>query len=169
MLTRSRIASGGISTFGSLIVRDFGYTNFNAILFNIPFGAIQFFAIIGSAWAATHWQRKGLTITAISVLPVVGTILMLTVPRTDRNKGVLLFGYYLVSCMAAITPMIYAWQAQNTGGDTKKKCTSAVVFIGMCTGNVIGPLLFDQRDAPLYRPGLIANLIMFALVGGISA
>jgi uncharacterized membrane protein YjjP (DUF1212 family) len=96
MLTLSRIASGGISTFGSLIVKDFGYTNFDAILFNIPFGAIQFFVIIGSAWAATHWQRKGLTIAAVSVLPIVGTIIMLTVPRTGNNKGVLLFGYYLV-------------------------------------------------------------------------
>jgi hypothetical protein len=66
-------------------------------LFNIPFGAIQFFMIIGSAWAATHWQRKGLTIAAVSVLPIVGTVLMLTVPRSDHNKGVLLFGYYLVS------------------------------------------------------------------------
>ena len=98
MLTWSRIASGGISTFGSLIVRDFGYTNFDAILFNIPFGAIQFFIIIGSGWAATHWQRKGLTIAAVSILPIVGTLIMLTVPRTDSNKGVLLFGYYLVSC-----------------------------------------------------------------------
>jgi hypothetical protein len=71
--------------------------------------------------------------------------------------------------LAAITPLIYAWQAQNTGGDTKKKCTSAMVFIGMCTGNVIGPLLFDESQAPLYRPGLISNLIMFALVGGVSA
>ncbi|KAL2145895.1 hypothetical protein VTI28DRAFT_5977 [Corynascus sepedonium] len=163
------IASGGISTFGSLIVKDFGYTNFDAILFNIPFGAIQFFVIIGSGWAATHWQRKGLTIAAVSVLPLIGTILMLTVPRNEGNKGVLLFGYYLVSCLAAITPLIYAWQAQNTGGDTKKKCTSAMVFIGMCTGNVIGPLLYDESQAPLYRTGLISNLIMFALVGGISA
>ncbi|KAK3299606.1 major facilitator superfamily domain-containing protein [Chaetomium fimeti] len=163
------ISSGGIGTFGSLIVRDFGYTNFDAILFNIPFGAIQFFMIIGAAWAATHWQRKGLTIAAVSVLPIVGTILMLTVPRSDNNKGVLLFGYYLVSCLAAITPLIYAWQAQNTGGDTKKKCTSAMVFIGMCTGNVIGPLLYDESQAPLYRSGLIATLIMFALVGGVSA
>ena len=71
--------------------------------------------------------------------------------------------------MAAITPMIYAWQAQNTAGDTKKKCTSAMVFIGMCTGNVIGPLLYSIDDAPLYRPGLIANLIMFVLVGILSA
>jgi hypothetical protein len=93
-----RIASGGISTFGSLIIKDFGYTNFDAILFNIPFGAIQILVITGSAWAATHWQRKGLAIAGVSVPPIVGTILMLTVPRTDGNKGVLLFGYYLVSC-----------------------------------------------------------------------
>ncbi|KAK4112413.1 MFS general substrate transporter [Canariomyces notabilis] len=159
--------SGGIGTFGSLIVKDFGYTNFEAILFNIPFGAIQFIVIIGSGWVATHFQHKGLTITAVSVLPVVGTILMLSVSR--EHKGVLLFGYYLVSCMAAITPLIYAWQAQNTGGDTKKKCTSAVVFVGMCTGNVIGPQLYSEDQKPLYRSGLISNLIMFALVGGISA
>lgn len=84
---------------------------------------------------------------------------MLTVPRSQ--KGVLLFGYYLVrisisvlllagpqrlthlvqvSILAAITPLIYNWQASNTAGDTKKKCTSAIVFIGMCLGNIIGPL-----------------------------
>ncbi|KAK5662645.1 hypothetical protein OQA88_8560 [Cercophora sp. LCS_1] len=161
------ISSGGIGTFGSLIVKDFGYTNFQAILFNIPFGVIQFLVIIGSGWVATHFQRKGLTIAGVAVLPAVGTILMLTVPR--QHKGVLLFGYYLVSCLAAITPLIYAWQAQNTAGDTKKKCTSAVVFVGMCTGNVIGPLLFSIDQAPLYRPGLIAALIMFLTVGAVSA
>ncbi|KAF7562918.1 hypothetical protein G7046_g1254 [Stylonectria norvegica] len=161
------IASGGIGTFGSLIVKSFGYTNFQTILFNIPFGVIQIISIIGSGWAATRFQRKGLVIAASSVLPSIGTILMLTVSR--EKKGVLLLGYYLVSCMAAITPLLYAWQAQNTGGDTKKKCTSAMVFVGMCTGNVIGPLLYSTDDAPLYRSGLIADLVMFVLVGILSA
>ena len=68
-------------------------------MFNIPFGAIQFLMIIGSAWGATHFQRKGLAITAVSVLPIIGSILMLTVPRTGGNKGVLLLGYYLVSIL----------------------------------------------------------------------
>ena len=45
-----------------------------------------------------------------------------------------------VSCLAGITPLVYAWEAQNTAGDTKRKCTSAVVLIGMCTGNVCFPL-----------------------------
>lgn len=157
------IASGGIGTFGNLIVKDFGYDRFQTILFNIPFGVIQVIAILSTGWLATKFQRKGLTIACVSVLPAVGSILMLTVPR--HQKGVLLFGYYLVSCLAAVTPLVYTWQAQNTAGDTKKKTTSAMVFIGMCTGNIIGPLLYSPNDAPLYRPGLISNLIMFVLVG----
>jgi hypothetical protein len=44
-----------------------------------------------------------------------------------------------------------------------------MVFIGMCTGNIIGPLLYSTDDAPLYRKGLIADLIMFATVGVVSA
>ena len=101
------VPSGGIGTFGSLIVKDFGYSSFAAILFNIPFGVIQVLLIIGAAALSNKLKRKGLVITMISVLPVIGCIILLTVPR--RQKGVLLFGYYLVSCLAAITPMVYAW------------------------------------------------------------
>lgn len=90
-----RIASGGISTFGNLIVSSFGYSSFQTILFNIPFGVIQIITILGSGWLATRFQRKGLVITGICVLPTIGTVMMLTVPR--QHKGVLLFGYYLVS------------------------------------------------------------------------
>ncbi|KUL86776.1 hypothetical protein ZTR_04772 [Talaromyces verruculosus] len=160
------ISSGGIGTFGSLIVKSFGFNSFQTILFNIPFGVIQIICILGCGWLATRTQRKGLVIAGLSVLPTVGAIMMLTVPRSQ--KGVLLFGYYLVSCLAGITPMLYAWQAQNTGGDTKKKCTSAMVFVGMCAGNVIGPLLYSTNDAPLYRTGLVADLAMFITVGVIS-
>ncbi|KAM0268400.1 hypothetical protein ACHAQH_009989 [Verticillium albo-atrum] len=150
------IASGGIGTFGNLIVRSFGYNEFQTILFNIPFGVIQIIAIMGTGWIATRVQHKGLVIAGTAVLPIIGSVLMLTVPR--NQKGVLLFGYYLVSCMAAITPLVYSWQAQNTAGDTKKKTTSGMVFVGMC------PLIYQPSDAPLYRPGLISNLIMFVLV-----
>ncbi|KAF3761646.1 allantoate permease [Cryphonectria parasitica EP155] len=158
--------SGGITTFGSLIVKSFGYDSFTTILFNIPFGAIQIISILGTAWLAQRFQCKGLVIAANSIPPTIGAILMLTVPRDQ--KGVLLFGYYLVSCLASITPLIYNWQSSNTAGDTKKKCTSAVVFIGMCTGNVIGPLLYSTDEAPLYRKGLIADLCMFVVVGIVS-
>ena len=117
--------------FGNLIIRDFGYTNFAAILFTMPSGVIQIVAIVGSAWVATRIGRKGVVISGLSLLPIIGAVLMLTVPRNEKNKGVLLLGYYLVMCLAAITPMIYAWSAQNTGGDTKKKTSSAIMFVSI--------------------------------------
>ncbi|KAJ6007847.1 allantoate permease [Penicillium herquei] len=157
------IPSGGISSFGNLIIESFGYTNFESILFNLPLGAIQIIAIVGGGWLATRFKMKGMVIVLFAALSAIGTILMLVIPRS--NKGVLLFGYYMVSTLAAITPIIYAWEAQNTAGDTKRKFTSAIVLIGMCTGNVIGPQLFSTSQAPAYRPGLIACLIMFILVG----
>ncbi|KAJ5721242.1 major facilitator superfamily domain-containing protein [Penicillium malachiteum] len=150
------IPSGGISSFGNLIIESFGYTNFESILFNLPLGAIQIIAIVGGGWLATRFKMKGMIIALFAALSTIGTILMLVIPRS--NKGVLLFGYYMVSTLAAITPIIYAWEAQNTAGDTKRKFTSAIVL-------VIGPQLFQTSQAPAYRPGLIACLIMFILVG----
>ncbi|OIW27878.1 MFS general substrate transporter [Coniochaeta ligniaria NRRL 30616] len=160
------IPSGGISTFGNLVVKSFGYTAFQAILFNIPFGVIQIISIVGGGWMATKIKSKGWTIVFFTIPSVVGTVIMLTVSR--EKKGVLLFGYYLVSMFASITPLVYAFQAQNTAGDTKRKCTSAVVFVGMCVGNVVGPQLYSPSQAPEYRPGLTANLILFVIEAIIS-
>lgn len=52
------ISSGGITTFGPLIVSSFGFAPFNAILLNIPFGAVQIVATLGGAWLATYLGRK---------------------------------------------------------------------------------------------------------------
>jgi MFS family permease len=134
----------------------------------MPVGVIQISSILLSGWIATKIGRKGPVITGLACFPTAGALIMLLVPRNGSNKGVLLFGYYLVQCLGAITPMVYSWSAQNTGGDTKKKSSSAVMFMGMCSGNIIGPLLYNVKDAPTYRPGLIANLVIFVLVGALG-
>jgi len=91
------IPSGGISTFGSLIVKSFGYNKFQTVLFNIPFGAVQFCAIIGSGWLATRLGRKGPVIILLCITPIIGCVLLLTIPHTPDKKGILLFAYYIVS------------------------------------------------------------------------
>lgn len=60
--------------------------------------------------------------------------------------------------------MIYSWSAQNTAGDTKRKSTSALVFIGSSAGNIIGPLLFTPDEAPSYSRGLKTNIVLFSAV-----
>ena len=50
VLTSDSVPSGGISTFGPLIIESFGFDKFTTILFNIPFGAVQMIATLGGAW-----------------------------------------------------------------------------------------------------------------------
>jgi len=161
------IPSGGITTFGPLIIKAFAFDQFTTILFNTPFGALQFIAIIVSGVAATKFKSRGPIIIALTIPAIIGSVMLL---KVDRSKtGILLFGYYLLSVYPAITPMIFSWSSQNTAGDTKRKCTTAVMFIALCTGNVIGPLLYSSDDAPLYTNGLVANLAMFCAIAVLAA
>ena len=59
-------------------------------------------AILGSGWLATKFGTKGWVIVGLCVTPVAGCIILLTVSRSDAHKGILLFGYYIVSTITLI-------------------------------------------------------------------
>lgn len=158
------IPSGGISAFGPLIIQSFGFNQFQTILFNMPFGIFNIVAIMGGGWLATHIKSKGIVIFLLTLPCIAGAAMLYALPRGANSKGPLLLAYYLTSFLSGITPLIYTWHVQNTAGDTKRKITTGLVFIGMCTGNIIGPLLYSADDKPLYRKGITANLAMFAFV-----
>lgn len=93
---RNRIPSGGITTFGPLIVNSFGFNKFNTILLNIPFGAVQIVATMGGAAFATWTKRKGPALAMLCIPPIAGCIMLLVLEHTTSNRGPLLVGYYLV-------------------------------------------------------------------------
>ncbi|KAF6805799.1 allantoate permease [Colletotrichum sojae] len=158
------IPSGGISTFGPLIVKSFGFDSFQTILFNIPFGAVQLVATIGGSWIATKIHKKGPVIAALCVPPIVGCVMLMVLPSNASQKAARLVGYYLISVYPGISPLIYSWSAANTAGDTKRKCTSAALFVGQSVGNVVGPLLYRPSEAPRYSRGLRSNLALYCLI-----
>lgn len=43
----------------------------------------------------------------------------------------------------------------NTGGNTKKLLVSAIIFVGVGVGNVVGPYAFINSEAPHYTTGII--------------
>ncbi len=90
--------------------------------------------------------------------------MLMVLPYTPSNRAPLLVGYYLISVYPGISPLIYSWSAQNTGGDTKRKVTTGMLFIGQSVGNIIGPHLFKPSEAPRYTRGLRANLALFVLI-----
>lgn len=65
-LTRNSIPSGGIFTFGPLIIESFGFDPFTTILFNIPFGAVQMVATLGGAWLSNRLSAKSPVLILLS-------------------------------------------------------------------------------------------------------
>lgn len=169
MMFSISVPSGGISTFGPLIIRAFGYSSFETILFNIPFGAVQLVATMGGAWVATKIGMKGPVLAFLSLPPIAGCVMLLFLPRTADAKAPLLVAYYLISVYPGITPLIYSWSAANTAGETKKKVTTGMLFVFQCAGNVLGPNLYTTEEAPLYRRGLLSNLALFIVLIGLYA
>jgi hypothetical protein len=164
MLTAVSIPSGGITTFGPLIIQSFGFSKFETILFNMPFGAVQIFATLGGAWLATRLKKKSPVLILLCIPPIIGIIILMVVGRGRSNRGVLLLGYYLTSFYPGISPLIYSWSGQNTGGDTKRKVTTSILFVGASAGNIIGPHLFKPSERPHYSRGLRANLALFVTI-----
>ncbi|KAK5106250.1 hypothetical protein LTS08_000368 [Lithohypha guttulata] len=164
MMFSISVPSGGISTFGPLIVKSFNYTSFQAILFNIPFGAVQLVATMGGAWVATKLKMKGPVLAFLSLPPIAGCVMLLFLPRSASTRGVSLCGYYLISVYPGITPLIYSWSAANTAGETKKKVTTGFLFVFQCAGNILGPNLYTVDDAPRYTRGLLSNLALFVVL-----
>jgi hypothetical protein len=158
------IPSGGISTFGPLIVKSFGFTSFTTILFNIPFGAVQMVSTLGGAYLATRWKKKAPILILLCIPPIIGCVILLAVGREKQHRAELLVGYYLISVYPGISPLIYSWSGQNTGGDTKRKVTTGILFVGASAGNVIGPHFYTTAEAPRYTRGLLSNLILFIII-----
>jgi hypothetical protein len=158
------VPSGGISTFGPLIVQSFGFDSFSTILFNIPFGFVQLCATVGGAFIAMKYKMKSPVIAGLCIPPIIGCVMLMTIAHDASHRGPLLVGYYLISVYPGITPLIYAWSSQNTGGDTKRKVTNAILFIGQSTGNIVGPQLYQVTEKPLYLRGLRSNLALFIVI-----
>lgn len=161
------IPSGGISTFGPLIIQSFGFDKFTTILFNMPFGAVQMIATLGGAWLADRIHMKSVVLILLCLPPIAGLVILHVVGREAKDRAVLLVGYYLISVYPGISPLIYSWSAQNTGGDTKRKVTTAILFIGASVGNIIGPQLFSESEKPRYERGIRVNLALFVALAAL--
>lgn len=109
MLTNFRVPSGGITTFGPLIIQSFGLSSYNTMLFNIPFGAVQLVATMGSAWLATVWKMKGPVLALLCLPPIAGCVMLLQITHDDANKGPLLAAYYIVSVELDQRKSLTAW------------------------------------------------------------
>lgn len=72
-------------------------------------------------------------------------------------------GNYIVSFFGSSLGIVYAYNASNTSGHTKKVTVNAMTLAAFCVGNIVGAETFLPKDAPNYIPGKTAILILLSI------
>ncbi|KAH8118441.1 MFS general substrate transporter [Phellopilus nigrolimitatus] len=155
------IPNGGLSNFGSIIVRNFGYTSKQTLILGTPGGLIGAFATLSLGWYADKKNERMMPIV-ISIIPTLVGTAMLVGLNDSGQKGALLFATWIIGFYGCSLAIIYAYNASNTSGHTKKVTVNAMTLSAFSLGNVVGTETFLPKDAPDYLPGKISILVLLA-------
>lgn len=98
----------------------------------------------------------------VILFALVGVILMNALP--DSNRWGRWVGIFLLGPFATSIPISLSLITSNVGGFTKKATVSAMLFVAYCTGNIIGPQLFLDKEAPKYTVRLLFLLFSSVLL-----
>ncbi|OGE58608.1 hypothetical protein PENARI_c001G11152 [Penicillium arizonense] len=161
IVTAMDVPNAAMSSFTSLIIKNFGYTTKQTELLNIPNGAVSIVSILAVSYAAGRYNQRCLCVVASLSAGLLGGCLLAFAPRS--NKSAQLAGNYLTQCTGSALPIIYSLAGANVAGHTKKVSMNAVLLMAFCLGNILGPLTFRTEDEPDYVPAKIAIVATLAV------
>ena len=91
------IASGVITTYSAILIKNFGFTAPQAALLNMPSGVVSIASLMGSTWIITKGYQRWFSIILALCVTLLGACLMSFSPKHD--KAALLAGIYLVNAV----------------------------------------------------------------------
>ncbi|KAJ7257958.1 MFS general substrate transporter [Mycena haematopus] len=153
----ANVPNGGTSNFGTLIIQGFGFNTLNTTLMQLPYGAIIVAFIIGALIVNSKIPKGNRTylMVATNIPTVVGFAMV----AWAKPKAARLIGFWITGASNATFVVGLSLVSGNVGGQTKKAIASAAVFLGVATGNIVGPFLFKGSEAPTYITGVIGCMV----------
>ncbi|CAK7896327.1 allantoate permease [[Candida] anglica] len=152
----NNIPNGGMTNFGNiLLTEDLGYTARESLLMQMPSGAVEVVGCIGLAYISTFVNSRMLLAFIGTALTVMAQCFL----AFGKSSKLQMAGY----CLYALGPIGFICMlsvvASNVAGHTKKVTTNAILLIGYCTGNLVGPQTFLAQQAPSYHGAKVAIVI----------
>ncbi|ETN38213.1 uncharacterized protein HMPREF1541_06244 [Cyphellophora europaea CBS 101466] len=162
----SNVPNGAVSSYQATLIRGFGFSSKTTALLSIPSGAVGCIAVLSASVLAGKYDQRGLNIVGLMLPSILGACLMSFLPEANRVGK--LVGVYMINCTLAVLTLLYSWVAANYAGHTKKVTMNAVLLMSFCLGNIIGPLTFQDADAPGFLPAKVAIIATCALTVGLA-
>ncbi|KAK3626203.1 hypothetical protein LTR56_019991 [Elasticomyces elasticus] len=132
------IINGGVSNFGSALIKGFGFSSLNATLLQLPNGVIEFFVVPACGLLATYVKD----VRCLTRWSLVGSS-------------------WLQGIVGA--PIILCWNllSTNIAGHTKRSISNGMWFCFYAAGNIAGANIFDSREAPRYFSALTGMIVCY--------
>jgi hypothetical protein len=147
--------NGGITSFSSIIIAGFGFSNLNALLIQMPIGAAQLaFLLLTSGFATLVKQSRIPMMILNTLVSVIGMILIWKLD--SHNRAGRMTGLCLGAVFAANIPLSLSLISSNVAGFTKKSTVSALMFVAYCVGNIVGPQFFIPSEKPGYPVSILS-------------
>ncbi|KAH7017211.1 major facilitator superfamily domain-containing protein [Ilyonectria destructans] len=156
----SNSPNGGLSAFQGLIIKGAGFSTLRTTLLQMPSGAVQLVACLLACHFATRYANCRILIMLIAMIPFLVGLLGLRLLSQDNSHGRLAC-LWVTFCYTAAGTLSMSVAIANTAGHTKKITTNAMLLIGYCIGNFVGPFFFKTGQAPLYPLGV--GMMFFCL------
>ncbi|EKG20967.1 Major facilitator superfamily [Macrophomina phaseolina MS6] len=157
------IPNGGVTSFASIIVLGLGFSTYQTLLIGMVATAFQVVFVLLAAGGATFIKNSRTSWLVWNfVVSLVGAIMAREIDP-EKHIWAKFFGYCLLLCFSANFPLMLSITSANVGGFTKKNTVNAMMFLAYCVGNIIGPQLFLDKEAPKYQSGFLAMLVCFVL------
>ncbi|KAF5863256.1 hypothetical protein ETB97_010378 [Aspergillus alliaceus] len=156
------LCNGGITSFSSIIINGFGFTQLKSLLMQMPLGATQVVFLVMTAGIATIVPNTRIIMMIFNTtVSLIGMILVWKLDD-DNQKG-RLTGLALGAVFAVNIPLSLSIISSNVAGFTKRSATSALLFVAYCIGNIVGPQFFVVSEEPHYPTGMKAAISGLAL------
>lgn len=155
------IPNGGVTSFGNIIIKSFGFQNQRSLLLSMPGGAVDLVFKLTMPWLSDKMIDRSFPAMIAIAFPMVGGIMMSTIDVHDKSP--LLVGYYFISAAGASWGLVMSMIACNTVGSTKKSVVNGLQILAYAAGNCIGPQTFRSSEAPVYPTGKKLVAIFYGL------
>lgn len=155
----ANVANGGVSNFGSEIIKQFGYNTKTTALLGMAPGALEIVAVYFGAWLSFKTKTRVIPGVLMYLIAVVGGTMMIAIPPSA--KAARFIGYTVVYTYPVASPFMYSWLSSSVSGTSKRIVFNTFLQVGYSVGNLVGPQTYRAKDAPDYVPAKITLIAMF--------
>ena len=146
-----------VASFGSLIIKGFGFGTFQSSVLNIPLGVTEIIGLLAAGFVTRRYQNTRCLMQVVLNIPaLLGAALINGLPHS--NHAGRLCAFYITNFTNGVLPLLWSLTNSNTSGHTKRNVANAIQFLGYASEFIRFP--FSWALTRLTKRDIVLSFIL---------